>query len=345
MVSPRLPIPRATRRPIRRRAPPGRHPQRRREPGPLYLPLPGRLRRDGLHRPGGRRLDLAPRLPAAGAAPRSTPLASAGAPATTWTATSAGSRTRSARIWTALYDDQGRAVRQINPLGHRLTSVFDAFGNLLSAQNGSGFITRYRLRREPGAAARRHDDGRPRRSYHLRLHRSGACGRASRTRSARSHQRLERSGPEDRRGGPLGNRTTFISDLGLGTIAQPDPLGRTSSFGATTPRAGPIVYRQNPLGFVWTTVYDARGKVQAQIDPLGYRTSFLWNAEGSWTARIDPLGNRTTRVYDAANRNLAEIIRSATAPPTSSIRRTSASGNRTRSAISRPTGTTLPAAQ
>jgi len=55
-----------------------------------------------------------------------------------------------------------------------------------------------------------------------------------------------------------------------------------------------------------TTVYDARGRVEATADRLGNRTTSVYDAgNGDFLATIDQLGNRTTTVYDAYGRIVA----------------------------------------
>jgi YD repeat-containing protein len=74
----------------------------------------------------------------------------------------------------------------------------------------------------------------------------------------------------------------------------------------------------NPLGNVWSTIYNSRRLVEATVDPTGKRVTFGYDAVGNRTsvsgsiwstvydssnrpiAAVDPLGNRSTIGYDQA---------------------------------------------
>src|SRR5262249_36324965 len=48
----------------------------------------------------------------------------------------------------------------------------------------------------------------------------------------------------------------------------------------------------------WTSLYDARGLVSAQMDPLGVLTTNLYDANGNLAQKIDPRALRTTYLYE-----------------------------------------------
>ena len=63
----------------------------------------------------------------------------------------------------------------------------------------------------------------------------------------------------------------------------------------------------NPIGAIWTAVYDGGGRLSASVDPLGNRTSFGYDAVNRPVSATDPLGNVNSAVYDAASRLVASV--------------------------------------
>jgi len=86
-----------------------------------------------------------------------------------------------------------------------------------------------------------------------------------------------------------------------------------SSFGATAVtttvfdadgRAKAVI---NPLGFRYSTVFDAASQPVATIDPLARRNTTVFDAAGRTKATINGLGFRATLLYDSASQNTAVV--------------------------------------
>ena len=68
-----------------------------------------------------------------------------------------------------------------------------------------------------------------------------------------------------------------------------------------------LLTKQNPLGKITTTVFDAASRPVAQIDPLLHRTTFGFDAVGNQVKAQNALNNTTTTIFDSLNRPYVTI--------------------------------------
>src|SRR5579862_6360557 len=75
-------------------------------------------------------------------------------------------------------------------------------------------------------------------------------------------------------------------------VAKVDQLGYRTSY--SYGRYQNELTMQNPLGYVWSRLYDNMGYQTGAIDPLGNQTTTVFNAAKQQIASIDALGFATS---------------------------------------------------
>ncbi|MCA9037305.1 MAG: RHS repeat protein, partial [Planctomycetaceae bacterium] len=198
-----------------------------------------------------------------------------------------------------VYDGNGKAIAQIDAMGHRTTSVRDTNGKRIASVNALQQRTSFTYSAY-GVQSVTNPLGQRSTTVFDSIGQVLASVNPLGFRTTYTYVHGQRQSVID----PLGTRTTTLFDNNNRLVATVDPLGNrtTNVYDAGCKPVAQI----NPLGARSTTVY-AYGRVAANISPLGDRTSIVYDDNGRRLATVSPMGHRSTMVYDAAGRVVAAI--------------------------------------
>jgi RHS repeat-associated protein len=201
---------------------------------------------------------------------------------------------------TFTYDASDRPQASIDPLGARLTAVYNAGGQKTAVVDPLGYRTSFTYNGSQQVTALTNPLGEITTQVY-----DSAGSRAAEVNplGQRTSYTYSAAGQVTAVENPLGQRTTLTLDDMNRVLAVEDPLGQRTSY--TYDLTGQRTSTEDAMGQRRTQVYDSAGRLSATIDPLGQRTSWTYDAAGHETAETNPLGSVTTSVYDAVGQRLA----------------------------------------
>lgn len=206
-----------------------------------------------------------------------------------------------------VYDDSGRLIQQIDPLGHvvNFTPNLSAKEEVITDRLGNATVYDYDA---DGNVTQETD----------------ALGEVTkRTFGTFNGVDLVTSETD-----ALNNTRSFTYDANGNKLTETDALGKVTT--NTYDGNGRLLTRTDPRGNVVTNTYDPNGNLLTTTDQGGGVTTFTLNSTGLRTSKKDALGNLTTYTYDSAGDMLTE-----TNPMFTTTYTYDANGNRLSKSITR----------
>jgi len=215
---------------------------------------------------------------------------------------------RGVRATRTEYDDAGRMVRQINPLGDTLTLAHDLDNQTETTRDFNGNETQYTYDSHGNVLTKTlpSTGGRPSVSWQY------TYNDLDNLLSTRNPDGTTRSSTWDANGNELtttdenGHTTTrTYNDRGQ-VLTERDALGRTTSYeyGAT----GDLLRTKGPDNVVTSEkTYATNGNVLTEKDALGNLTSYEYDPQGRMIARTDALGRTTRYVINDCGQTVADV--------------------------------------
>ncbi|HVV75562.1 MAG TPA: RHS repeat-associated core domain-containing protein [Mycobacteriales bacterium] len=218
------------------------------------------------------------------------------------------------------YDAQGRLLTTVNGLGKTtVTNTYDSSGDLTSAKDGLGRITRYTYdaaghvltKTLPSGAVQQTNTYNDQGGLTAMKLANGATyhyGYDSAGRPTSFSDPLNRTGSVtyDSLGHPSSTTdaagdTMHIQTAANGEVSSTtDPLGGVTSYSYDS--RGDVLSTTNALGQVFGYTYDSLGNVLSTTDPLGHTTHLDRNGNGLLTTSTDRDGDMVTYGYDTDGR-------------------------------------------
>ncbi|WP_199524821.1 Ig-like domain-containing protein [Pseudoalteromonas sp. bablab_jr011] len=241
------------------------------------------------------------------------------------------------------YDDKGRLVKIIDPMGHETLIEYDVFDNETAMVDELGRRTEMDYDTRGNHTQTRYPDGTlTTKTYDAESNlisetdRNGAktqyeydaANRLVKTTypdASTMHQEYDKAGRMVAAIDSRGERTEYTYDAAGQQIAIKDALGQTSSYeydkrgnriamiDALSNRyeydydlADRLIKTTFPDSTVSTTTYDARGRRASQTDQAGIITRYHYDGSGRLTKVEDVEGNPTTYTYDELGNKLTQ---------------------------------------
>lgn len=181
------------------------------------------------------------------------------------------------------YDVRGLKIAEIDPLGNRTTSFYDALKRQISLLNAAGAERRF----EYDAAGNKIREINP----------AGTVSVYSWDAAGHLTNKITGVGLADAR-----NYAYAYDALGR-VLREIDPLGNVTSNGYD--EEGNLIIETGKLGFSKYYTYDPLGRVTNTVDALGYSIQQKPNGRGVVCKLIDKMGHVTTTTYDAYGQMLS----------------------------------------
>ncbi|MEV6595682.1 RHS repeat-associated core domain-containing protein [Actinoplanes sp. NPDC051346] len=208
--------------------------------------------------------------------------------------------------WSYSYDPQLRGISKIvDPNLHTIEQTFDAYGNVATAKDALGRVTRSTYSPTNKVLTTTDPLGRvATRTYDAK----GNLTKVSQGDLTTTHTYGDADHPGDRTSttDPAGKVWTYTYNAHGMLASSRDPLGNTgrSSYDAV----GRRVSSTAPSGAVTAYTLDAAGRVTAVTDPLHRVTRTEYDAGGNVTKLTEATGAVTTTAYDALDRPTATTV-------------------------------------